>query len=287
MDEEKRKRSKNFTPIEASAFLELMTSARVRLIEDKSTHGPIVRKKSDCWEKVCNEFNALGFGVRTVAQLKEYWKRKKKELKKLLAEKKREVRGTGGGPSEISFPPFLQKMSDLIPRVYLDAPSELQNSYDSDRGLHAHVVTTAENSAEDFFQESFVAYLEQSDADKNFASEVAVCAAPLGCEIESQQHEDTSNLIADSSQSKTDEATSSEEITHTQGATSSKTLSVRSPAARKNAPLSGSLGRAGHRQPMNEFQKRLLQMAEEEYTARMEIFDLKRKYWKKMVSDSS
>lgn len=40
-------------------------------------------------------------------------------------------------------------MSDLIPRIYLQAPSALQNRYDYDRGLHAHVVTTAENAAND------------------------------------------------------------------------------------------------------------------------------------------
>lgn len=127
-NEEKHTRSKNVSAIEASAFIYLLTPARVTVIENKSTHDPMVKKKNNCGDTVCHEFNALRFGIGRVAQLKEYWKRKKKELTKVLAEKKREIRGTGGGPSEVTILHFLQKMSDLIPRVYLDAPSELQKS---------------------------------------------------------------------------------------------------------------------------------------------------------------
>ena len=274
-DEEKRKRSKNFSVIEASAFIELLTPARVRVIEDKSSHGPMVKNKTDCWKSVCHEFNALGFGIRTVAQLKEYWKRKKKELKKVLAEKKREVRGTGGGPSEITLTPFLQKMSDLIPRVYLDAPSALQNPYDSDRGLH-DVVTTADNSVNDSFDGSYVSYLEQSATDKNFVSEVSASTA-LEPENGPRQH-DTDIFIADSPQSKTDEAASSKEFPHAQGTSSSEALLT---GATKNTPI------AGRRQPLSEFQNRLLLLAETEHSVRMEILDLKRKYWKKKVTPDS
>ncbi len=280
-DEEKRKRSKNFSPIEASAFIELLTSARVRLIEDKSSNGPIVKKKNECWDTVCHEFNALGFGIRTVAQLKEYWKRKKKELKKVLAEKKREVRGTGGGPSEITLAPFLQRMSDLIPRAYLEAPSELQNPYDSDYGIHAPMVTTdeqIEHAADDTFDGSFLSYLEQSDADKNCVSEMSASTAAL---IGPENEDTDNNIKADCSLWKTNEPTSSEEATNAQGASLYKMPSTRPPA--KSTP-SGSLGRVNRRQPMNEFQIRLLQMAEEEHTLRMEILCLKRSYWKKKVT---
>lgn len=133
MSQTTRPRAKNFTAIEKSALIELLTPARVNVVENKDTHGPMVMRKMKMWAEIQTEFNATGVGNRTATELKGFWRRTKLGAQKKRTEKKKALRATGGGPSHGHLSPETERIIDIIPQEQLDAPPELQNPFDSDR----------------------------------------------------------------------------------------------------------------------------------------------------------
>ena len=75
----------------------LLIEPVVGIIEDKRSDGNAHKKKKEAWQKVIGGFIAI-FGTRTLAQLKEAWKRLKISAKNDRSTFDREKRGTGGGP---------------------------------------------------------------------------------------------------------------------------------------------------------------------------------------------
>ena len=106
----KKRRAKNFTSIEQSTLIELLNPQRMNIIENKSTHGPMVQRKINAWKAIEEEFNAIGVGQRSSKELKEFWRRTKQDAKKTITEKKKECRGTGGGPSRVEISPLTERV---------------------------------------------------------------------------------------------------------------------------------------------------------------------------------
>ena len=59
MDEKKRKRSSNFSKFEGEVLVDLAMKYK-HIIENKRTDGVTIKKKSETWMKIQNEFNSVG-----------------------------------------------------------------------------------------------------------------------------------------------------------------------------------------------------------------------------------
>lgn len=125
-----KKRSRNFSVTEQNLLIELLEPYQ-NIVNDKRTSCAIVRKKIDTWRKIADEFSSHGHGYRTAEELKTLWKRLKIEVKKKLAENKREVRRTGGGTLSVApISPRTKRIAGLIVADELTPP--LTAEFDSD-----------------------------------------------------------------------------------------------------------------------------------------------------------
>lgn len=98
--EDKKKRSQNFSNEEKITLLNIISLYK-DLIENKHTDAISNKQKNEAWEKICNNFNSAcpDSQHRSVTVLKKFYENKKKEVRKLVAEEKAQINGTGGGPS--------------------------------------------------------------------------------------------------------------------------------------------------------------------------------------------
>lgn len=122
----------NFTTSEKLHLLRIIANTYSSIIEDKKTDRASGEKKDMAWKNITHQFNASSStGVlRSMASLKKCYENRKKELRKSLADEKREVTLTGGGP-----PPKIKKdetddllMSIINKRTLVG----VQNKFDDD-----------------------------------------------------------------------------------------------------------------------------------------------------------
>lgn len=94
-----RKRAPNYTLAEREHLLNIINRYK-SIIENKKTDGVSVQNKKDCWQKVCEEFNAASpsYFHRPIDSLKKFYDKQKEELRKRYAHEKKERYKTGGGP---------------------------------------------------------------------------------------------------------------------------------------------------------------------------------------------
>nr|CAI5830765.1 unnamed protein product [Callosobruchus analis]CAI5852792.1 unnamed protein product [Callosobruchus analis]CAI5863367.1 unnamed protein product [Callosobruchus analis] len=86
-----------FTFADRELFLQML--ANYPLIEDKRSDTYTIEKKKKAWDKITAEFNAAASETRTTIQLKRLWDKVKRSRKSQLAEERRELMATGGGPA--------------------------------------------------------------------------------------------------------------------------------------------------------------------------------------------
>ncbi|CAG9773269.1 unnamed protein product [Ceutorhynchus assimilis] len=100
------KRVPNFSVAEKTHLMRLIASKYVSVLEDKKTDRTSSIQKNKAWQLIENEFNSSSSsGVyRNAACLQKCYSNKQKELRKSLAEERKEILLTGGGP-----PPKIKK----------------------------------------------------------------------------------------------------------------------------------------------------------------------------------
>lgn len=97
------KRIPNFTPSEKVFLLNLISTKYAPIIEDKKTNRVSIEEKTRVWKNIEKEFNANAAIAcyRSAEALKRFYENKKKELRRKLAEDRKERFLTGGGPAPI------------------------------------------------------------------------------------------------------------------------------------------------------------------------------------------
>ncbi|KAG5886306.1 hypothetical protein JTB14_003461 [Gonioctena quinquepunctata] len=99
--ENKRIRSQNFTNQEKNILLNIIY--KYKDVENKKTDGVTSIEKKKIWDTIATEFNAAcpDGNLREATVLRKFYENKKKEVRKVVADEKTEINGTGGGPAPI------------------------------------------------------------------------------------------------------------------------------------------------------------------------------------------
>lgn len=93
----KRNRGSNFSALERSLLIELVTKYKL-IIECKKTDGVGIKAKDDAWEKIQEDFNSnADVTRRTTKQLRQYYINTKRLAKKSKSDERIETYKTGGG----------------------------------------------------------------------------------------------------------------------------------------------------------------------------------------------
>lgn len=101
--------------------------SKINIIEDKSVDGRMIKKKTDAWKYIEEEFLING-KTRDISQIKEQWRRMKREARQRISKLKTTQTETGGGSDDEEPPnPVDFLIRDLIPHDFV----EDQNIYDS------------------------------------------------------------------------------------------------------------------------------------------------------------
>lgn len=97
-EKKKRVRSTNFTYNEKEVLLNIIYKYK-NIIENKKTDSVSCEEKSRAWEKITGEFHtrAPNCCKRSIDSLKKFYDNQKKEIRKIVAEEKKEIVLTGGG----------------------------------------------------------------------------------------------------------------------------------------------------------------------------------------------
>lgn len=158
----KQSRVPNFTVSEKLHLMRLIAEKHARVIEDKKTDRASAEKKENSWSQITDEFNATSStGIkRTAACLKKCYENRKKQLRKTLAEEKKEIQLTGGGPP----PKVLTNEVDDILMSILNKKTlvGLQNNFDNDAETSLPISLSHNNADVEFI-------LEEGNHQENYA----------------------------------------------------------------------------------------------------------------------
>ena len=92
-----RKRKPNFSPLEISVVTESVIK-HIDVIQSKLTNNITTPQKSQVWEEITKEGNAVGRANRSVQEIKDKWKNLHSTAIKEFSNYKKEYKKTGGGP---------------------------------------------------------------------------------------------------------------------------------------------------------------------------------------------
>lgn len=111
---DKRDRSTNFSSAEIKSLIDIILLHK-HVIENKKTDAVTTKEKNNVWEEVTNTFNAVNANNRTIKCLKTKYDGIKKNLRKKMAEERRQLYATGGGPQKIiTFEDFEEKLMPIL-----------------------------------------------------------------------------------------------------------------------------------------------------------------------------
>ncbi|KAL1492332.1 hypothetical protein ABEB36_010593 [Hypothenemus hampei] len=92
-----KKRGNNFTREEELVFLDEVFKYK-NVIENKKTNNVSTSDKNEAWNKILIGFNSNNLHPRTLDQIKSKYDNLKTKARKWVADKKIDLKGTGGGP---------------------------------------------------------------------------------------------------------------------------------------------------------------------------------------------
>ncbi|XP_067014271.2 myb/SANT-like DNA-binding domain-containing protein 3 isoform X3 [Anabrus simplex] len=134
MNEQKRKRSSNFSDFETNIVAELMVRHK-DVIENKKTDGVTVKQKDKTWKKVAEEFNSIsGVSYRSARNLKTCYENLKRKTRKICADNK-VMNATGSG----NFKPTLSKTTEKVMALIQQTTTPLMYAHDLDALYQGHV----------------------------------------------------------------------------------------------------------------------------------------------------
>nr|CAH7735093.1 unnamed protein product [Callosobruchus chinensis] len=112
--EKDKKRGPNYTAKEKSLLLNLVYNFK-GVLENKKTDSTTWRQKDEAWDKITNYFNSQTTEyARTKESLRKFYDNLKKNLRKDVAEDKREIFKTGGGSQEMEIDPTRNLLLDIV-----------------------------------------------------------------------------------------------------------------------------------------------------------------------------
>ncbi|XP_068712952.1 t-SNARE domain-containing protein 1-like [Montipora foliosa] len=98
LEVKERKRKPNFSPLEISVITESVKK-NIDVIQSKLTNNITNKRKSQVWDEITKEVNAVGRANRSIQEIKDKWKNLHSTAKKEFSNYKKEYKKTGGGPS--------------------------------------------------------------------------------------------------------------------------------------------------------------------------------------------
>ncbi|KAK4872750.1 hypothetical protein RN001_014779 [Aquatica leii] len=100
MNSDKKVREPNFSSSEKMHLMNIIANKYALILEDKKTDRASTSEKLKAWQVVEEEFNASSTSTtyRDATCLKKCYENRKKELRKSIAQERREILLTGGGP---------------------------------------------------------------------------------------------------------------------------------------------------------------------------------------------
>ncbi|CAH0727114.1 unnamed protein product, partial [Brenthis ino] len=127
MDQQKKKRSENWSAEEKDILREMIAQSR-HIIEDKSTRASSNIKKAQEWKNIANKINELMGKNRSDGEVKLAWKRMKLAAKANLSAHRQHQMKTGGGEKPKSPSQGDMAIMDIAPHDFIVE----YNDYDSD-----------------------------------------------------------------------------------------------------------------------------------------------------------
>ena len=89
------------------------------MIQSKLTNNITNKQKSQVWDEITKEVNAVGRANRSVQEIKDKWKNLHSTAKKEFSNHKKEYKKTGGGPP----PKPPSQSSEQIIEIFEDTPA--------------------------------------------------------------------------------------------------------------------------------------------------------------------
>ncbi|KAJ8913083.1 hypothetical protein NQ315_006584 [Exocentrus adspersus] len=170
-EKSKRARSSNFTAKEKEILFSLVMKYK-NVVENKKTDQVSVGEKVAAWQKITAEFNAVAPNLctRSTESLKKFYDNKKKEVRKRVAEEKKEIYATGGGTKKDV--PIDSSQDLLLSIINTKTVFGLYNPSDSDNNIHKQ---NCEENVVEFQLEADVSGTQMSEWDE---TETEVETAP-------------------------------------------------------------------------------------------------------------
>lgn len=132
MVDKKLTRIPNFSSAEKESLM-MIALKYASILEDKKTNRSGLEEKSEAWKKIETEFNNTApiLAFRSQEQLKRLYENRKKDLRKKLADHKKETYLTGGGPAPKDI--VLDKVDSLLSQILNEKSVKgFHSEFDSD-----------------------------------------------------------------------------------------------------------------------------------------------------------
>ncbi|KAJ1082107.1 hypothetical protein NDU88_002277 [Pleurodeles waltl] len=104
-----RKRKLKFSEKELEVLTEECCQHHDQLFGKASLSVPDTEKRR-IWQEIQKRINAIGVSHRSIEEIKKLWYDLRSRTNKRVAERLREMRGTGGGPSTIPSPTAMEEL---------------------------------------------------------------------------------------------------------------------------------------------------------------------------------
>ncbi|CAH3044728.1 unnamed protein product, partial [Porites lobata] len=111
-------RKPNFSPLEISVITESVKK-QIGVIQSKLTNNITNKQKSQVWDEITKEVNAVGRANRSIQEIKDKWKNLHSTAKKEFSNHEKEYKKTGGGPP----PKPPSQSSEQIIEIFEDTPA--------------------------------------------------------------------------------------------------------------------------------------------------------------------
>lgn len=131
-DKKSTTRIPNFSPAEKESLM-VIVMRYASILEDKKTNRVGLEEKTQAWKKIETEFNNTApiLAFRSQEQLKRLYDNKKKDLRKKMADHKKETYLTGGGPAPKNI--SLDKTQEILSHIMNEKSIRgFQVEFDSD-----------------------------------------------------------------------------------------------------------------------------------------------------------
>ncbi|KAK9674921.1 Myb/SANT-like DNA-binding domain [Popillia japonica] len=109
----KKVRSTNFSKEEELLLADEIYKEK-DIIENKTSNKLSNTEKEQAWERVQNCFNSKSYICRSIEQLKSKYDNLKTKARRVIANERQCIKGTGGGPGYSSFDPIVEAILKII-----------------------------------------------------------------------------------------------------------------------------------------------------------------------------